>query len=686
MSKAFDYIQTLFVDNSRVSDATDVMITAVELFFKTAPEQGNQGVSVWLCETQNGVPTPGMVLKNSTSYLPKSLINTDDLAQAGTIFTFKNPVVVKTNRSYGVCMKFESDAYSLWTNKKGDALLDLQGKTNNPSAGSTANFEGSLYSRTNSNELKELSEEDLKFIVNVAKFKSLDSTINLIPKDYEFFTIRNRNNVFVQGEWVYKETANAAGTLSVNSVSTTITGSGTALDSHSVGDRVFISNGSTTDVLTILGIANSTSMEVDRNPSFSLSSVGYKTPVSAKLVLQDIPRKEIILVDSNSANSTFRFEEDDVIIGAYSGANAEIRSLDHKTVDLFNAKFLIGTPSIGNYTLRYKFANTSNNITDSWSNFDLFNDKNQTQQLRILSRSNEVVGSSLYGDRKKSAVVELQFNITSSEANLFQAPFLDGDELDMVTTSYDINNVYTDTVFGIENYDTEVGRDGLARCKYISKSVSFEQNRYAEDINVTIGAFRPYGTQIRVYAKLHNSNDSEPFDDKAWTPLVLQNNIDTYTIDENLDSLVEYSYGLPQYPDIKESLSVDLTTQGNSTVLTASDISSDIPAGSVVRLFDRLLPENHEVFKILASNTTSFTVNRDVTNVNIPVNPSIDVLKYKTTAWNNIANDNVARYFTTTTNQEMDGFNTMQIKVVLLSESSHLVPKVEQLQAIGVSA
>lgn len=686
MSKAFDYIQTLYVDKNRVSDATDVMITAVELFFKTAPSAGNQGVSVWLCETQNGVPTPGMVLKDSISYMSKDFINTDELAQAGTVFTFKNPVVVKSNRFYGVCMKFESDAYSVWTNKKGDALLDLQGKTNNPSAGSTANFEGSLYARTNSNELKELSEEDLKFVVNVAKFKSLDSTINLVPKDYEFFNIRNRNNAFVQGEWVYKETANAAGTLSVNSVSTTITGSGTALDNHAVGDRVFISNGSTTDVLTILAIANSISMEVDRNPSFSSPSVGYKIPVSGKLVLQDIPRKEIILVDSNAANSTFRFEEDDVIIGSYSGANAEIRSLDHKSVDLFNAKFLIGTPSIGNYSLRYKFANTSNNISSSWTNFDLFDDKKQKEQLKILSRSIEVDGSNLYSDRKKSAVVELQFNLTSSETNLFQAPFLDGDELDMVTTSYDINNTYTDTVFGIANYDTEVGRDGLARCKYISKPVSFDENRYAEDISVTIGAFRPYGTQIRIYAKLHNSNDSEPFDDKAWTPLVLKNNIDTYTLDEDLDSLVEYTYGLPQYPDIKETVSVDLITQGNSTVLTASDVSSDIPSGSVIRLFDRLLPENHEIFKVISSNSTSFTVNRDVDNVNIPANPSVDVMKYNTTAWNNIANDNVARYFTTTTNQEMDGFNTMQIKVVLLSESSHLVPKVEQIQAIGVSA
>ena len=55
------------------------------------------------------------------------------------------------------------------------------------------------------------------------------------------------------------------------------------------------------------------------------------------------------------------------------------------------------------------------------------------------------------------------------------------------------------------------------------------------------------------------------------------------------------------------------------------------------------------------------------------------------TIWNNIANDNVVRYVTSSYT-EFDTYNTMQIKVVLLSESTHIIPKVEQIQVIGVSA
>jgi hypothetical protein len=98
-----------------------------------------------------------------------------------------------------------------------------------------------------------------------------------------------------------------------------------------------------------------------------------------------------------------------------------------------------------------------------------------------------------------------------------------------------------------------------------------------------------------------------------------------------------------------------------------------------------MIPQNHEVFKVLSVNSTSIGLNKLVTNINIPTNPGLDTLKYKTIAFNNIANDNVVRYYTTSTNQEIDNFNTMQIKIVMLSNSTYLIPKVEQLSVLGVS-
>jgi hypothetical protein len=86
----------------------------------------------------------------------------------------------------------------------------------------------------------------------------------------------------------------------------------------------------------------------------------------------------------------------------------------------------------------------------------------------------------------------------------------------------------------------------------------------------------------------------------------------------------------------------------------------------------------------LSSNTTAIGVNKNITNVNIIGNMSVDRLKYKLTAWNNIANDNVARYVSNSL-VEYDTFNSMQIKIVLLSDSTYVVPSVKQIQAIAVS-
>ena len=115
------------------------------------------------------------------------------------------------------------------------------------------------------------------------------------------------------------------------------------------------------------------------------------------------------------------------------------------------------------------------------------------------------------------------------------------------------------------------------------------------------------------------------------------------------------------------------------------DQSTTLSTGDLVKIYSVLTPENHEVFPVSSANSTAITVFRPVTNINIVGDVGIEKLKYKNIAWNNIANDNVARYVTSSYN-EFDTYNTMQIKVVMLSDTTHIVPKVEQIQVIGVSS
>ena len=249
----------------------------------------------------------------------------------------------------------------------------------------------------------------------------------------------------------------------------------------------------------------------------------------------------------------------------------------------------------------------------------------------------------------------------------------------------DINNTYTETRGSITDFDTEVARNGLATSKYICKKFSFADGRYAEDAVVYLTGYRPSGTEIKVYAKLHNAADKEAFDDKAWTPLEIKNNIDRYST-EDPNSLWEYTYGLPQYPEVSSILSgTFLTTLSSNVITTSTDQSSLVSTGDLIRVYSVLTPDNHQVFPVASANSTAIELYELVSNTNIVGDVGVDKLKYNNVAWNNIANDNVVRYVTTSSAQ-FDTYNTMQIKIVLLSDSTHVVPRVEQFQAFGVSA
>jgi hypothetical protein len=157
--------------------------------------------------------------------------------------------------------------------------------------------------------------------------------------------------------------------------------------------------------------------------------------------------------------------------------------------------------------------------------------------------------------------------------------------------------------------------------------------------------------------------------------------------------LWEYTYGLPQYPEVHASLSGNfLTTTSSNNIVTTADQTSTLATGDLIRIYSILTPQNHEVFPVATVTapaspgaTGAITLFKAITNANIVGDVGIEKLKYKNVAWNNIANDNVARYVTSSYT-EFDTYNTMQIKVVLLSENTHVVPKVEQIQVIGVSA
>ena len=64
---------------------------------------------------------------------------------------------------------------------------------------------------------------------------------------------------------------------------------------------------------------------------------------------------------------------------------------------------------------------------------------------------------------------------------------------------------------------SELGSDGgNAKTRYISRRVTLEDGFDAQDLKVFLNAYKPKDTDIKVYFRVHNSEDPEDFEDKPY--------------------------------------------------------------------------------------------------------------------------------------------------------------------------
>jgi hypothetical protein len=291
-------------------------------------------------------------------------------------------------------------------------------------------------------------------------------------------------------------------------------------------------------------------------------------------------------------------------------------------------------------------------------------------------------------------VVTANIAIARPANSLYQAPSIENAALDIYTFQNIISNTYTTTDANSVTIDTEVSPlGGTAAARHITRKVAFANNRYAEDVRVFMTAYRPAGTDLKVYARVHNSKDPEAADDKAWTPLVYEANGDKYSSTVSSDDFIEYELGLPQYSDTANALPGTFTTQLSNTIITAFGVapysnstSKYVDTGDVVKLYNPLIPDDYIVATVASANSTAITLGQAISNNNVVgTGFKVDRLKYYNIAFNNITNDNVARYYSSSL-VEYDKFDSMQIKIVMLADSAYKAPKVDSIQVIGVSS
>jgi len=699
----FSLIQTFYADPEIVNGASEITMTSIDLFFKLKPSQTanlsgnpNAGVAIAICEIENDQPNLQKTYAYSLSYKDFSRIYSFGDASSATTFGFKQPLKLPTGRFYGIVVMYEDPGYVAWVNRVGDRLVN----TNIPSPGVNSNKDGKLFIRNSSGVYNSLSDTDIKFNLRCAKYIAQTDKKIFVNKDYEYFTVTNQIGSFYGGEYVWQNTAPETGSVRLVQGGKTIVGTGTTFSTLYEDKNLVLQSGNASQVVTITEVVNNTVLSVSELIEFSNTNARYINTVVGKVYIQDRPRNKIYLKDSTA--NTIYFTVGNTFIGADSGATANIVSIDNLSVDRVRLRGGIRSPANGLVeTVLKATAQTGATYTYSDTNLERIKINNQQAynitgyDAYVLSRSNEIKQISLYSNSdlfvdKKSLKIEADYLVLGS-GEIYMSPLLEGSKLDLFSIENRVSNACNIVIGGVD-IDTEVAGNGIALSKHIGAKIQFSNDKFAEDVRMFMVAYRPKGTEIRVYTRLYNSKDPEAFDDKAWSPLEYTQNADRFSSTDDESDFVEFELGLPQYSESAYTIPGTFTTTlGSATIAAANSGYSNtvnlIANNDLIKIYNPLFPQtNYQVAAVKQANTTHIIIGGVVNTNNIAGSGyKIDKLKYTNVAFNNVNNTNISRYYNSTL-AEFDAFDTMQVKIVMLADKTYKVPRIDQIQVLGVSA
>lgn len=438
--------------------------------------------------------------------------------------------------------------------------------------------------------------------------------------------------------------------------------------SYSNNDTIQVSNGSVnaTGVLVTNATGNVVAIRMSNagggfpNASHSVTTITTSTGTSASIVpVINTPLKAEI-----------------------SRATADLVSIDNVPIEILDPTIDVFSSSVTTANVTYSIANTSGYM-QPFAVADLSAPIKLPYNGAIFSRSNELKTPTNLYNNDKSAVMRVKIGVKNTNVNnapTFGAPYFYDFDLDVYTFSGKIGATNANT-------DGEIGR-GSQQSKHITTKISLANNSFAEDIRVFINAYKPANTKILVYAKIHNSQDSEAYDDKSWSPLEIVSGQNLISASGNRDDIKEYQYGFPRFPESSFTCSGTVTTElSNNVILTTSNLTSNLATDDLVKVYNPLFSTTNYIVTAVDSVNSTAVVLQDAISNNGLVGSSlmIDKLKFKNVAYNNVLNDNVVRYFTTTMSP-VDAYDSVAIKMVFLADVKAFSPEVDDIRVIAVSA
>jgi hypothetical protein len=623
--------------------AAGQFISKIEVYFRQ--KDAVQGITCWLVQMTNGAPDFTKVL--GKSHLTSAEVTTSTNSTTSTTFEFDWPIYVSAESDYAFILEPDaaSPEYEVWVAETGGFDIgDFPGSQvyQNP-------YEGIMFISANKKTWTAIQTEDIKFKLYRCRFTQTSGSAVFNNESDEYLTITgvvkaNTRSISV-GDYVYStntsKIANTSGPFGIIQSYEEDTGK-IILDSANAG------------------FSNTVGSEMIQVHRVSPNSIGGYSITTGNTASSNLLTSTII-------------------------AYANVATVDNNKYHTITPKYAVLVPQSTGLNFSYKGTDASYVADTSYKSLvnDGMNEQFDKERI-VMSLSNEAV--SLSGN--KSAFFKADF----TTATTLLSPIIDLRR----KSSYFIENLINADVTN-EQYTY-----GNALSKYISKKVILSDGQDAEDLKVTLTAFRPINSDIYVYAKFQNAGDIELFETKLWTPLAYLNAGDVvYSSSGAVNDYVEYDFGIPA------GSATTLNFNGNTAVNGTTDFIS---------ITNNTFVNNQIVFYYTATGNTALTglanatyyyavsanslglklsasqggANINITAVSAP--PSTEIGHYLrgyvsanviNTAFTNPDNSSIVEYYDNSSSR-WTGYKYFAIKIVLTSTDRVNYPRLNDVRAIAL--
>lgn len=491
-------------------------------------------------------------------------------------------------------------------------------------------------------------------------------------------------------------------------------------------------------VAKVMSIASGTSITIDATPSVSSISesgvvANYQKVVTATVDNYNATTGLLTLKSSAAANSTFLFVADRTIVGSKSQAIADVDTVADINVSYIEPHVQTFVPPATATSFTMSVTRASNNqIVVQSGEYGISN--RIAFPATIKSRSNEISGVSITDSfRYQQAISTVATNLSPIVDTVPGSVLVIENVVDNHTALNQSANTYSNTTLQTNTGLLAVGMSvgglgvqdgtvitsingsnvtisiaashtidsglyqftsndhkpyGISKNRYVSKRLALADGLDAEDLKVLITAYKPEGTEVEIYAKVLNGNDSDTFANKDWSKLVQVTNLGLKSDSLNVYDYREFEYTFDTTPPsvrVTGTVRTDVSANTGNVVVEGfgTEFNSELVEGDFVKLARTSNESLYDVCRV-ASVVDFNTITLD----RAPSFTDDGIKMYKITqpkvAFKCSSNDGIVRYYNES-GAYFDTYKYLALKIVLRAADSAVVPAVQDVRAIAVS-